>query len=98
MDPRAPDRKFDAPIKEGERRPSRLRRRVPALSGRHRSSPWLRRKRARWLSGNQATYTTKPSKTGGTAEGPAFRPGRTKAGYVFFGPGTRPKESGGTTD
>ena len=26
------------------------------------------------------------SKTGGTAEGPAFRPGRTKAGYVFSAP------------
>ena len=26
------------------------------------------------------------SKTGGTAEGPAFRPGRTKAGYVFLAP------------
>ena len=46
--------------------------------------------------GNRVRRHSRPLKSGGTAEGPAFRPGRTKAGYVLFGPGTRPKESGGS--
>ena len=54
-----------------------------------------RRSRSARPVGNRVRRHSRPLKTGGTAEGPAFRPGRTKAGYVFFGPGTRPKESGG---
>ena len=90
MDPGAPDRdgcRLPHSSGGGVGSQGRLRRRCASVI---KVAP-IGNRTARQPVGSRVRRHSRPLKSGGTAEGPAFRPGRTKAGYVFFGPGTRPK-------